>query len=269
MKSSQLGIVLETTGLPIRPALASIAPLGRYGIRTVQIDAVGELNPDQLTGTGRRELKTVLKSYNLECAALHCPLRRMLDNPEQLQARLDHLQKVLQLAVDLGPRLVVMPLAKIPKDPTTVPAQTLRESLEFLGKNADRLGVRLALEPGLDPGDFVRDYLKGYDLESLGICYDPANFFLNGFDPVSSLTALAPKLVYVQARDARPAGVAANGKEVAVGAGLIDWFVYFATLSANEYRGPVVVDREEGPSRFQDASTGARFLTRFLSPLES
>jgi L-ribulose-5-phosphate 3-epimerase len=268
MKRLQLGIVLETTGQPIRSALASIAQLGKFRVSGVQVDAVGELNPEQLTQTGRRELKTLFRTFDLEIAALNCPLRRGLDNTDQLQPRLEHLQKVMQLAVDLGPRLVTMPLPKL-ADPTSPSATTLRESLLNLGAFADRIGVQIALEVGLDPADKVLEYLQSYDLGCFGICFDPVNFLLNGFDPISSLTTLSRRISYAQARDAKTATVSGLGKEVAVGSGSIDWMLLFATLSSLEYSGYVVVDREDGTSRFADASQGAKFLSRFLAPLDS
>ena len=52
----------------------------------VQVDAVGDLSPDRLTETGRRELKNLLRTYDQELTALNCPLRRGLDVPENQQA---------------------------------------------------------------------------------------------------------------------------------------------------------------------------------------
>lgn len=269
MNKIRLGIVLETAELPVRQALARAADYGQFGLRGLQANALAELAPDQLTQTGRRELRTLLKSYDLELVALHCPLRRGLDNPDQLQLRLDHLKKVLQLACDLGPRLVTMPLPKLPGDPLSPAALTLRESLQFLGKAGDHYGVRIALEGGLDSGASVRDYLKQYDVGSLWSCYDPANYYLNGFQPIDNLLALGNHVQIVQARDARSASVSRTSEEVPVGAGNIDWMLFFATLESLDYRGFVLVDREQGSSRFQDAINGVKFLARFAPPSES
>ena len=101
MNRIRLGVVLETAGLPVRQAFEAAA---RAGVSGVQADAVGDLDPTRLSETGRRELRTLLRGTDLEFTALNCPLRRGLDSPEQLQVRLEHLVKVLQLAADLGPR---------------------------------------------------------------------------------------------------------------------------------------------------------------------
>lgn len=261
MNRFKLGLVLETTGLPVRQALAAGAKLGVSG---VQVDTAGDLLPDRLTDTGRREFRTLLKSFNLELSAMNCPLRRGLDADENHGQRLDHVRKVMQLAFDLGARKVVVPLPKLPDDEKTPRAVTLRESLRDLGSFGDKGGTHLALEPGLDSGDTVRDYLATFDGGSLGVNFDPANFLLNGFDPLTSLTALAGKVIHTHARDGRTRTVAGGASEVPVGAGDVEWLVYVATLESIDYHGYLTVDREAGETRFADVAAGVKFLRRFL-----
>jgi sugar phosphate isomerase/epimerase len=263
MNRFKLGIVLETTGLPVRRALQEVSRLGVHG---VQIDTAGDLAPDRLTDTGRREFRNLLKTYNLELSALNCPLRRGLDVAENLQPRVEHVRKVMQLAFDLGPRRVIVPLPKVPEDAAAPRALTARESLSALGSFGDRVGTVLALEAGLDSGEKVRDYLTSFDTGSLLVNFDPANFLLNGFDPLASLTALAGKVSHTHARDARAATVSGVAREVPVGAGDVEWMVYVATLESIDYRGFLTVDREAGDDRFADAAAGVRFLKRFVSP---
>jgi sugar phosphate isomerase/epimerase len=266
MNRFKLGIVLETTGLPVRRALAEVAKLSVHG---VQIDAAGDLAPDKLTDTGRREFKNLLRTYNLELSALNCPLRRGLDAVENLQPRIEHVRKVMQLAFDLGPRRVIVPLPKVQEDAAAPRAVTAREALADLGTFGDRVGTVLALEAGLDPGDKVRDYLNTFDTGSLLVNFDPANFLLNGFDPLSSLAALAGKVAHTHARDARTATVSGGAREVPVGAGDVEWMMLVATLESIGYSGFLTVDRESGNDRFADAAAGVRFLRRFVPATES
>ncbi len=261
MNRFQLGIVLETTGLPVRQALAAAS---RLGVAGVQIDAVGDLAPDRLTATGRRDFRNLLKSYNLELTAVHCPLRKGLDAAEHQQQRIEHVRKAMQFAFDLGPRVAVAPMPKVPTDPASPRAVTLRETLLDLGGFGDRVGVRLALEGGLDPGEATRDYLAAFDTGGLAVNFDPANFLFNGHDPVKSLTAFAGNVIHTHARDGRSATLSGGAKEVPVGAGDIEWMAYVATLEAVEYRGYLVVDRETGENRFADVAAGVKFLRRFV-----
>ncbi|MGL1231795.1 hypothetical protein ACSTK2_23460, partial [Vibrio parahaemolyticus] len=64
----------------------------------MQIDAAGELHPKHLTESGRREIRALLRGFNLEISALNCPLRKGLDVAEDLQPRLDYLRDAMQLA---------------------------------------------------------------------------------------------------------------------------------------------------------------------------
>src|SRR5690349_17080140 len=114
MNHLKIGIRLESLGLPLRRALAEA---GRLGVPGVQVDAVGDLAPNALSETGRREFRHLLRAYNLELTALGCPLRRGLDSAENQQPRIEHVQKVLSLSFDLGPRIVIVQAGAVTDDP--------------------------------------------------------------------------------------------------------------------------------------------------------
>src|SRR5436305_5699395 len=105
MKHIKLGVYLESLGLPLRRALLEAE---RLGVSGVQVNAAGDLSPEALTQTGRREFRNLLRTHNLELTALGCPLRHGLDTPENQEARIDHVKKVLSLSFDLGPRIAVV-----------------------------------------------------------------------------------------------------------------------------------------------------------------
>lgn len=263
MKPLRIGIVVESTGLAVRNAIAQAAKLKADGI---QADAAGELAPDRLGETGRREFKNLLRSFNLEAAALGVPLRRGLDSAENQQPRLEHLFKVMELAVDLGARRVVVPCPRLPEDPATPRGQTLRESLIALSVHGDRVGCVLALEIGFDPAARVRDYLGGFDTGTLKVTYDPANLLMHGHDPVAGLAPLKAFLAHVHARDARSASLSRGLEEVPLGAGDVDWMAFTATLQVLEFDGFLTVERDQGEDRLRDVANGVKFLRRFIAP---
>src|SRR5262245_21733272 len=125
MKERKIGVRLESLGLPLRKALAEAA---RLAVPGVQIDAVGDLAADRLSQTGRREFRNLLRTHNLELTALGCPLRRGLDAAEDQQPRLEHVRKVLSLAYDLGPRVVVVQAGQVPEGAESDSARRMRES---------------------------------------------------------------------------------------------------------------------------------------------
>jgi len=263
MKPLKIGIVVESTGLPVRSALASAARMGAQG---VQVDAAGELAPEKLGDTGRREFRNLLRSFDLEPASLNVPTRRGLDVAADLQPRLERVRKVMQLAFDLGARRVVVPCPKLPEDLAAPRANLMRESLLALGTFGDRIGCFVALEIGFDPAEKVKEYLATFDTGSLKVTYDPANFLLHGHDPLANLTPLAGLIAHVHARDARSAGLSRGLQEVPVGAGDIDWMALTATLQVLEFGGFLTVKREQGDNKLADVMSGVKFLKRFALP---
>src|SRR5262245_137265 len=79
-----LGLRLD----PSQPIREQIREAARLGARGVVLDAVGDLAPNRLTETGRRELRHLLRSVELALAALHLPTRRPFDTIDQLDDRL-------------------------------------------------------------------------------------------------------------------------------------------------------------------------------------
>lgn len=264
MKPLRIGIVAESTGLPLRRAIAEAAKMGAAGL---EVAAAGDLNSDQLGETGRREFRNLLRSYNQELAAVSVPLRHGLDIAENLQPRIERVRKVLQLAFDLGARRVVVPCPRIPDDAASPRAQTLREALLALGPFGDRVGTVLGLEIGYDPAEKVKGYLAGFDTGSLRITFDPANLMMHGHEPLANLAGLKDWVVHVHARDARSASLSRGLQEVPLGAGDIDWMAFTATLQVIGYDGFLAVEREQGNSRLADLANGVKFLKRFAGPL--
>ena len=264
MKPLRIGIVVESTGLDVRQALTAAARMGAQG---VQVDALRDLAPDALGTTGRREFRNLLRSYDLELAALNVPVRRGLDVAEDLQPRLERIRKSMQLAFDLGARRIVVQCPKLPDDPATPRANLMRESLTSLGTYGDRIGCAVALEVGYDPSEKIKAYLAGFDTGSLKVTYDPANFLLHGHDPLANLMPLTGLLAHVHARDARSAGLSRGLQEVPVGAGDIDWMAFTATLQVMEYDGFLTVEREQGEDKLTDVINGVAFLKRFALPV--
>lgn len=267
MKPLKIGIVVESTGLSLRQALVAAARMGAQG---VQVSGVGALAPDILTDTGRREFRNLLRSFDLELAALNVPVRRGLDVADDLQPRIDRVRKSMQLAFELGARRVVVVCPKLPDeaaDPPQPRANLMRESLAALGAYGDRMGCVVALEIGFDPAAKVKEYLASFDTGSLKVTYDPANFLMHGHDPLANLMPLAGLVAHVHARDARSSGLSRGLQEVPVGAGDIDWMALTATLQVLEFDGFLTVEREQGEDKLTDVANGVKFLKRFAPPM--
>jgi sugar phosphate isomerase/epimerase len=261
MNRLKIGICLESLGLPLRRALQEAE---RLGVAGVQVDAAGDLAPNALSQTGRREFRHLLRAHNLELTALGCPLRRGLDSAENQEGRIDHVKKVLSLSFDLGPRVVIVQAGRIPETPEDPRTRLLTEALLALGQHGDRSGTVLALETGLESGQVLRAFLDRFDTGGLGVNYDPANLLTHGFDAYESLRALHGKVVHAHAKDARSATASRSAQEVPLGHGDIDWLQLVSVFEEIEYRGWLTVERESGDRRLADVAAGVAFLRRLV-----
>jgi len=271
MNRIKIGVCLESLNLPFRQALAEAAKMGVPG---VQLDAVGALSPQQLSQTGRRELRHMLRSHNVELTALGCPLHRGLDEERDVQQRLEHIRQVMTLSYDLGPRVVIVQVGKVPDAATPVepadkgnnisPGGLMTEALRDLGGHGDRTGTMLALETGLEAGSTLKAFLDRFDSGALRVNLDPANLLLHGFSPFDSMRALNRRIVHVHAHDARQSSASRTAQEVPLGHGDIDWMLFLSVLEEINYSGYLVVERETGDKRLADVRGGVDFLRRIV-----
>jgi sugar phosphate isomerase/epimerase len=261
MKRIKLGVCLESLGLPLRRGLLEAERLGLAG---VQVDARGDLSPQALSQTGRREFRHLLRAHNLELSALGCPLRHGLDVAENLEARMEHVKQIMSLSFDLGPGLVVVQAGHVHekfKDPRY---PLLCESLLALGRHGDRVGAVLALETGLESGEVLRAILDRMDTGGLGVNFDPANLLMHGIDVNESLRALRDRVKQIHAKDARAGKTSRAAQEVPLGHGDIDWMDFLSVLEEIEYGGYLTIEREVGENRLADVAAGVAFLRRFV-----
>src|SRR5690349_20161040 len=107
----KIGVVLESMGLPLRQGLPQAA---KFGVGGVQLDAVGAFSPAKLADSARREIKNLLRTYDQQLTALNCPLRHGLDEAANQQPRIEYVRSVMSLAFELGPRIVIAPMPKLP-----------------------------------------------------------------------------------------------------------------------------------------------------------
>jgi L-ribulose-5-phosphate 3-epimerase len=256
MSRLKIGVRLESLGLPFRRGLQEVE---RMGASCVQVDAAGELAPDRLSQTGRRELRHLLRSHNLEMAAVGCPLRRGLDVAENQELRIEHVKKVLTLSCDLGARLVIAEAGKVASEESP---GSMFEALRTLGQFGDKTGAILALTTGLDPPDVLARFLDRFDTGSLAANLDPAALLINGFDPISAVRSLHQRIRHVYARDARQAGASRESQEVPLGHGDIDWMQFLGALEEIDYRSWITIVRKQGDTRLADVSAGVAFLRR-------
>jgi sugar phosphate isomerase/epimerase len=258
MKQLRIGIRQSATGLALRPALVEIERLGAGG---VQIDVAGDLAPGRLSGTGRREIRQLLRSHQLELTALGCPLRHGLDESENLDGRIDYVRQVLTLSVDLGSRTVIVRAGRIPNETEHDVVTTLIDALTDLASHGDRIGATLALASGREAGSALAAFLNRFNTAALAANLDPGQFLMSGLDPVEGAQALASWLVHCWATDARRGTRERAGQQMALGEGDLDWLQFLAVLEQINYRGGLVIGRDQA-APLAELAAGIAFLGR-------
>jgi sugar phosphate isomerase/epimerase len=224
-----------------------------------ELEVKGDLTPQNLSQTGRRELRHLLSSNNLEASALYCPLRRGLDVAENQAARIDYLKEVLSLSFDLGPRIVIVQAGKVPEKEDDPRFLLMHDALEALARHGDRSGATLALDTGLESGEALKRFLDRFDTAGLSVNFNPANLLVAGFNPYEAARALGRRIVHAIAQDAR--SVSPNRLQtVLAGHGDIEWMQMLATFEEIEYKGFLIVPGED----VAELNAGVSFLRRLM-----
>lgn len=122
--------------------------------------------------------------------------------------------------------------------------------LERILERANRIGVRVALEPcwGTLARDAYRAWLVLDRLAylSLGLTIDPSHFVMSGDDTPSFIREWGERIVHVHIKDAfgQPGLEGTDFIFPLPGEGLVDWPGVFGALRAVGYRGVVTVEFE-------------------------
>lgn len=225
---------------PSRSPRDQIREAATLGARGVVLDAAGDLSPDRLGDTGRRDLAHVLRSTQLALIALNLPTRRGFDSYDDLEARLARADRAFALAYELGSRLVLVMAGQVPPDEDARRAPFLH-ALSELGKRADHRGIRLAVEAAGDPGPPLALALKAIGSPGLGASFDPASSLRAGNDPADVVLSLKEHLLHAYAGDATGGSVVAHPHGYGFAPGVLDWESFLGSLEEVDYRGYLTI----------------------------
>lgn len=99
--------------MPLRKGLIAAARMGAKG---VEIDARGELRPQNLTQTGLRDLRRLLDDHGLRVSAVAFHTRRGYDEPEEIERRVAATKAAMKFAADLRAPVVVNQVGNVPSE---------------------------------------------------------------------------------------------------------------------------------------------------------
>ncbi|MFC0212498.1 sugar phosphate isomerase/epimerase family protein [Paenibacillus chartarius] len=287
--NNKIGVIVDSFRAGVREGLVKARAVGAEG---VQIYAVsGEMDPANLTAAARKEWRDYIGSLGLEISALVGDLggHGFQDRSEN-GWKIEKSKRILDLAVDLGARVVTTHIGIVPADPSDEVYAAMHEACRELSEYAIGMGAYFAIETGPETAAHLKSFLDGIGSKGMSVNFDPANMVMvTGDDPVQGVYTLRDYIVHTHAKDgirlrevdprlvygalgfdpldhAKLADMAAEGdsfREVPLGEGAVDWDRYLQALQDIGYEGYLTIEREVGENPEADIAQAVQFLKRY------
>ncbi|MGH7139836.1 MAG: sugar phosphate isomerase/epimerase family protein, partial [Pirellulales bacterium] len=110
----KIAVQARSVGLPLKRLLPLVK---QWGASAVELDARGDANPQQLSQSGRRQLRKLFDDYELRVAAVGFRTRRGYDVSDELDRRVEATKAAMKLAYELGATYVVNQVGHVPDSP--------------------------------------------------------------------------------------------------------------------------------------------------------
>lgn len=257
----KLCVRLESLSHSPRRAIELAAELGADGI---EFDAIGDLAPDQLSATGRRQFRQKILSQGLSIYGIGFPTRHGFDTLERLEKRIQLSLDALRLSSDLGSGILAKEIGQIPSERNDPQHAHFFDAIEIIGSEAMRLGGRFSILTGPDSPDRLFGFLTDMNNYGLGVHYDPANLMVRGHNAYDGVRLLHGFMSGVHLRDAIRSGTSISGfREVPIGRGEVDWQRFLGALEEIEYRAAATVHREPGPTSLEDCRQAIAYFREY------
>jgi len=258
MPRLRIAIQLRGLRMPLRRALETAH---RLGAAAVEIDARDEVRPDDLSQTGRRQLRKLLEDLNLRVAAVGFRTRRGYNVTEALDRRVAATKDAMRLANELGSSLVVNQVGRVPRDSDAADWNIMIDALADLGAYGHHVGATLAAETGSESGEDLARLITALPQGAVGVTLNPGNLIINGFTPLDALSALRQHILYVHAKDGVRDVARGRGDEVPLGRGLADFPAILGALEDAAYRGYLCIERERADDPVYEMGEAVKYLT--------
>ena len=240
----KIGVIPDCFRLPVREGIKKAAELGVEGIQPYATR--GDLDPKNLSRTGRDDVKRFVSELNLTISALVGDFGgHGFTDSKTVDWRVGRTKEVIDLAVDLGVDVVTTHIGVVPEDETAAEWKAMTQALPEVGTYAADRGVVLATETGPEPAALLKRLLDSIGNPGLKVNYDPANLVMvAGDDPVAGVGILSGYIVHTHAKD----GVKTEDgyRELPLGEGDVDFAEYLQALMSIGYTGFFTIERGGG-----------------------
>jgi len=280
----KIGVMVDSFRLGVKEGIKKAKEVGADGI---QIYAVrGEMDPDNLSKSARKELLDYIKSNGLVVSALCGDLGgHGFAIREDNKARIEKSKRIMDLAKDLETNVVTTHIGVIPEDKNHDRFKILQEACEELGDYGDQVGAYFAIETGPEKAVTLKNFLDSLSSSGVRVNYDPANLVMvTGDDPVQGVYTLKDYIVHTHAKDgimvqkSNPEyiykcfaeGLPENFHlddyflEKPLGNGDVDFKAYIKALKDIGYDGFLTIEREVGEDPEKDILEAVQFLKSII-----
>lgn len=255
----KVGIITASLPMDTRAALRKARDLGAHGVQLWIVN--NDLDPRNLTKSGREELITYMASLGLERSALCGDIGGFAD-PARLDERVARTKEMFDLCVDLKTPVLTTHIGVLPEDRSAYEA--MLGAIKELAEYAANRDCCFATETGLESGQGLARFLREVGSDGARVNFDPANLCMNGFDHLAAVHDLAPYIVHTHAKDGIYCSARQGGyKEVPLGKGDVNFPRYLETLREIGYDGYLTIERECGADPVADIAEAIHFLKQF------
>lgn len=255
-KRRKVGVMVESFRLGVIEGLKKAAELGVDGVQIYVTR--GEITPEKLDDVERQRFKKMVADLGLTISALCADYGKgFLDaslNPELILKS----KRCIDLAVDLGTSVVTTHIGRLPADHNDPRWLACQAAVTEMAQYAEGRGVAFATETGPESPADLKIFLESIPSKGIKVNYDPANFVMNGFDPIGGVEILKDYIVHTHAKD----GVRIDNckQEMPLGQGAVDIPRWVATLDSVGYVGFLTIEREVGPDPVSDITEAVKYL---------
>ncbi len=275
-----IGVIIDSFRTDTATAVKKAAKVGAKGIQVYA--TTGEMAPENLVGSKRKEFLDLVKSNGLIISALCGDLGGGgFSHPEQNAERIEKSKRILDLAKELETDVVTTHIGVVPSDKNHERYKVLQDACHELAEYADSINAHFAIETGPETSAVLKEFLDSLNSTGVGVNLDPANLVMvTGDNPVTAVHNLKRYIVHTHAKDGKqlfykdpevvygmkpPVIIEGDSFiEVPLGEGSVPFKDYLNALTDIGYKGFLTIEREVGDNPEEDIIKAVNFLENIM-----
>lgn len=255
MRGRPIGVCIDDMQVGPKEGLRRASQLGFHH---VELGVVGsDIDPAQLSATGRRHLLKFAENLNLRIEALSADFggARFADSAT-VDQRIQKTCRILELGAELGVPVVTAQVGRLSVGPPAHLIEALRQAAE----HADLTGRVFAIQTVHDSPESFRALLDEIACQAVSTCYDPCALVVAGQDPIEGVSVLAGHIAICHTRDATMGSAENPGCETPIGEGQVEFDRFVAELEDASFGGVHILRCTTGGNVMSELQRAKEFL---------